>query len=387
MRKLITAIARKEWKDAIRDRRSLISAAIYSALGPLVIFLMLNALAVEENDETAIRLAVIGETDALVLTKLIASDDLAVFPVTPTSPEHLLSDYDAVLVIKASFSDSLRQRQPATIELFVDRATDVGARAVTRLQQALKAYQARHIEARLMARGVNPDITRPLSLQIRDMAEDQPATIAITRLLVLFLVMAPFFGSLNAAADMTAGEREREALQPLLTQPVPLWMIVIGKWLVATSIGVIAASATMIVAAIAINSAPTTEIGVLLYATPRAQLIMILLLIPLAGLVSALQMMIGIRSKSYKEAQTYLSLFSFLPVVIGFAAVFKQQYIPEVTYAPIAHHLGLLQRALLDQPIDITLALGGAGFSLFAALLCLAICIRTYKSEKILSGT
>ncbi len=380
----ILSVARKELKDAFRDRRSLLSAIVYSAFGAFVIFLILNALAIEENNEMPTRLAVLGAQHAPVLVELIANDEIEVSILEHKSPAGALIDHDAVLVINDAFPIKLNRTELAELELYVDQTTDAGLQSVERLQIAISAIQSRYAQTRLIAQGINPDIIRAVDLKIRDVAEDSVATMAISRLLVLFFVMAPFFASLSIAADMTAGERERDALQPLLMQPAGQWSIVMGKWLVATAIGLLGVGITVLTAAFAINASPTTEIGVLLYASVTAQRDMMIILAPFIGMIAALQMAISLRSKTYKEAQTYLSLLAFLPVVVAFTAVFKKEHTPDVVYLPIAHHLGMLQQALLDRPLDPALTLAGGTLALAAAGVCLYICVITYRSERLL---
>ena len=68
----------------------------------------------------------------------------------------------------------------------------------------------------------------------------------IARVLIILFVMAPFFVSVAAAADMTAGERERHSLEPLLVHPVGAFSIVVGKWMAAALLGVIGTAACVI---------------------------------------------------------------------------------------------------------------------------------------------
>ncbi len=379
-------IARKEWKDGLRDRRSFLSAVVYSAIGPIAIFAILNGLAAEVNNETATRLAVLGTGHAPVLVNLIENRDLQVFEIQDQEPIDALAEYDAVLAISESFADKLGKVQQAELELFVDRTKDAGMKSIERVRRAMGAVQSRYVSTRLISRGVNPEIINAIDLKVRSVEEKSVETWAISRLLVLFFVMAPFFASLSIAADMTAGERERDALQPLLMQPVSRWSIVLGKWIVATGIGLLGVTATILAASFAVNASPTTEIGILLYASAGAQWDMMIILAPFVGLVVALQMLIALIAKSYKEAQTYLSLLLFLPIVVAFAAVFKKEYTPDVGYAPMVHQLGLLQRALLDQPLDPALTAMGAGLTLAATGFCLFACVKTYQSERMLRG-
>ena len=380
----ILTVAQKEWLDALRDRRAIFSTLFYSILGPLLIFMMLKGLAVEEGADIPVQLAISGYINHPQLVDAFEGRGFDVTIENDVLPHGLVDQYDAVLVIPDTFGDSLKRGRTGQLELYVDPATDSGSRAVERIRAVISSFSGSEVRSRLLVHGVNPALVNPVDMQIRNTGENSAITIVITRLLVLFFIMAPFFASLNVASDVTAVERAKEALQSLLTQPVNLWSLVIGKWLVTFSIGAVAVTSMIVAASFVINNTPTTEIGVLLYMPTNGQLLILLILLPFVGLVASLQMAIGLLARSYKEAQTYLSLLSFSPIVIGFTAVFKQDFTPEISYSPIAHQLGLLQRVLMNQALDMQLALSGGVITGVIAILGLAICVSRYRNERLL---
>jgi sodium transport system permease protein len=140
--------------------------------------------------------------------------------------------------------------------------------------------------------------------------------------LPIFVLLAAFVGGMSVAADVTAGERERGSLESLLTNPVSPSSLVLGKW-VATALVALATVTT------------TLAVSHLVLKHPRIQMIdlpvglsvadaahMWLLLAPLALLAAAVQLLIALQARTYKEAQTQLSLMMFLPMIPGFMFAF-----------------------------------------------------------------
>ena len=174
-----------------------------------------------------------------------------------------------------------------------------------------------------MARGVAPSQLSPLNIQRHDVSTAGAVASGLADLIMYFFVFAPFYASMAMAMDMTVGERERDSLQPLLVQPVHAITIVMGKWSVASLFGIAGSAITVVLAAIVIDISPIEKLGTSLAFTPLIQIAMILVLIPLALMVAAIQMTIALLARNFREAQTYISLLSFAPIVLGLYTIFS----------------------------------------------------------------
>ena len=196
----IFSVAKKEWLDALRDRRAIVSTLFYSIVGPLLIFMMLNGLAREEGIDVPVQLAIIGSDYDSRLSEEFNQRDFKVSFETGAFAPHLAEEYDAVLVISENFSSSLKTGRAGRLDLYVDPATDYGARAVEGVQRVVSRFSSAQARSRLLVHGVNPELMNPVDLQIRNIGENSAFTMVITRLLVLFFIMAPFFASLSVAS-------------------------------------------------------------------------------------------------------------------------------------------------------------------------------------------
>jgi len=130
----------------------------------------------------------------------------------------------------------------------------------------------------------------------------------LTAMASIFVIVSAFSGGMNVAMDTVAGERERRSLLPLLLNPIIRRDVVIGKWL---------AVAAFSCAGLIIN---LTAFSMVLSAP--AMFLKLPILLPVALLAAALEVLISTWCRSIKEAHTYLSFLVFLPMVAGMFAVF-----------------------------------------------------------------
>lgn len=142
--------------------------------------------------------------------------------------------------------------------------------------------------------------------------------------LAVFLLVSTFIAGMSVAIDITAGERERRSLEPLLlTQADPL-AIAGGKW-AATAVAnvcgfllTLACGAGVFLYVAQVNPRATVPPpGLLAIHAPIAA-------VPLALLASALQVTIATNARTAKEGQTYLSLLLFVPMVSGMLLAFSR---------------------------------------------------------------
>ena len=101
----------------------------------------------------------------------------------------------------------------------------------------------------------------------------------------------------------------------------------------------------------------------------------------------ALQMLISLFARSFKEAQTYLSLLIFLPVIPGF--LFSLQRIdtePWMRAVPVLAEQVLIGDLLRGQSTGPAVHLIAAGATLLAAMACLAVTARMLRHERIVLG-
>jgi len=131
------------------------------------------------------------------------------------------------------------------------------------------------------------------------------------------LFFPAFFCGMSAAVDSTAGERERRSLEVLMAQPARAWEIVTGKWLMAGTLAVVGLTLELILAHVVLSWIPLEELGMSWSLNWFDVALVCIVAVPLALLAAALQIALAMNAKSFKEAQSILSIVLLLPMLPG----------------------------------------------------------------------
>ena len=179
----------------------------------------------------------------------------------------------------------------------------------------------------------------------------------------LFVLVAAFTGGMNVAIDVTAGERERRSLVPLLLNRASWQEILMGKWIAVSTYAV--GSLTVTLAAFVLVLAKHASASSTATA-PQLVAWMSLGLIPLAFMGAALQLLVATRCRSTKEAQSWLMTAVFVPMVAGMGIVFFPGWVDRWwMIAPIVGQQVMIAGSLTGDGVSLleglTLAVTTAG--------------------------
>ncbi len=311
---MIRVVLRKELRDNWRDRRSVLGALVLPAIGPLLLLLVFGLIS-ERRAERSLEVPVVGAQHAPQLISFLAGAGAEILE-PPADPERAVIDGDVELVLRIdeSYQTALAAVRAAPVELLIDASNAKAHGSIRRLNGLLAAYADQLTGQRLVLRGVAPEVAHPLAVRERDLATPKRAAAQVLGIIPMLLVLIAFIGGMNIAIDTTAGERERGSLEPLLLNPATLGSIVIGKWL-ATAVFALAVLSLGLTGFVAIVTlAPPEGLGTAVTFGVTEALWALSALAPLAILAAALQMVVATFARTFKEAQTYLSLFSLLPI-------------------------------------------------------------------------
>ena len=318
MKSIITVFL-KEVRENIRDRRTVMNTLLTGPLmAPLIFVLLINGIVARELDkaEKPLPVPVIGAEHAPNLIDALEQNGI-VIEAPIDEPERAVRDQEKELVLRipASFGETWRKGEPAQVELIYDESQRDAQGSVGRLRAILDHYAQRTVSMRVIARGLSPNLTRPLVVADRDQSTAQARGGMMFSMLPYFFILGAFIGGMALAIDTTAGERERQSLEPLFANPVARWKILLGK-LGAT--GAFALT-TLLLSIIAFSFAgqfmPTEKLGMSLSIGPRFAALTLLTMLPLVFLIAALQTLAAAFARTFREAQTYLSLLMFVPAV------------------------------------------------------------------------
>ena len=315
-------VFRKELLDALRDRRTLAVVLLSSvALGPLVLALLSTLVADAERRAQAREVVVAGIEHAPTLRNYIERQTWHV-RAAPPDYERLLRDSrlgDPVVVVAPGFEAELSAARAPLVEVLGSSGNRRAQAASGRVLQLLQGFNREQTLLRLAWRGVSPVLLEAVQFEPRDLADPAARALQFTAMLPFFVLMAVLYGALNAALDSTAGERERGSLEPLLMNPAPRAALALGKWAAVSAVAMLIALLSCLSFLPGQWLLRSETLAALFRFGPRELALFLALLLPLAGALSGLLMLLAVRCRSVKEAQASASVLvlvvSLLPLL------------------------------------------------------------------------
>ncbi len=311
----------KELRDLSRDRRTLALALL---LGPLLYpALMLGIGKLVEMRATTqlekpLEVSIVGANHAPNLVAYLASQGIRTKTLPPDLDAAIRNQSeDVALVIDKDFAKQWRDGQPAKIDIVQDSTRRDAEIPVARIRNALQGYSQQMGALRLLARGINPTVTRPLNIGSRDLATAEAKRgMLLSFILPVLLLITAFIGGAYLILDATAGERERQSLEPLLATPAARGAIVSGKIAAACVIGLMTLLLTLLSFKLSaqISTGMSRQLDVSFMAIGK----MLLILVPMLLIGTALLSFLAAASKSMKEAQSHMTWLMLLPMLPGY---------------------------------------------------------------------
>lgn len=395
--KTVTPVARtrafltvylKEVRENLRDRRTIMSAFLTGPLlGPIIMVMLLNITLNRQLDkaEKPLPVPVAGAEYAPNLINALKAEGIVPKPAI-ANPELAVrkQDADVVLRISPDYATAWRKGEAVQVELIYDSSQRDANAAVDRLSQVVETYARQQGAMRLVSRGLSPSTAWPVVAAKRDQATAQARAALVFSILPYFFVLTVFMGGMYLAIDLTAGERERQSLEPLFANPVARWKILAGKLAAICTFSAISLLISLLAFAVVGRFIPTEKLGMELDLGLRFSGQVLLLMLPLIVLLAALQSMVAAFAKSYREAQTYVSLLMFVPILPSILLSTMPIKAQEWMYAVplLGQHLGIMQLLRGDGVTADQFGLCLAG-SLAASVLGVLATAHLYQSERL----
>lgn len=389
---LIWIIFKKEVIDNVRDRRSLGSSILTPLITPVLLIglmIVMGRTFFADPQEAALKLPVSGAEHAPNLIAYLQQNNV-IIAQAPADPHRAVreGDLDVVLLIPATFEQNLLSAEPAAIQLIIDSSRNAAMPAIERTNTLLSGYAQTISILRIQARGIDPRLLSPITIETVNVATPQTQTLIFLNMMPFLIVLTIFVGGMYVIIDTTAGEKERGSLEPLLTLPVRRWELLVAKLLASLPFALITLIVMLVAFGAAFNWLPLEEwVRMPLALDPQALLALFYLSLPIVLLASVLQVLVATFTRSFKEAQTYLS---FLPIVAGFPTAFLafltvRDTIP-VMLIPVFSQSLLMNQILRQETVDGVHLLVSAAATILISLALVAVSIRLYQREQVLVG-
>ena len=385
----IFTVCKKELTDHLRDKRTATMIFMLSiAMGPIMLFGMSYFISNIEKKAEAREVYVQGKGHAPQLANFFARQDITIIEPKPDFRDLIKTGkHDPVMVIPADFEEKFLTGTAHVELVYDDTRQDSGNVSIGVLRRLMRGFNAEVTSQRLIARGVSPLIARPV--EVRDVNMGTPAQRAAQ-----LLFMIPFItlivcvtGCTAIAIDMTAGERERGSLEPLLMNPVSRGALTTGKWLAVGMYGVGVVALTLTGFWLTLKFMPMPKLETVMSITAMQFLGFGITMLSFAPAMGALQMLIATYGRTFKEAQTYVSYLitavSMLPMVTIFGQIKDATW---QLFVPMLGQLMVITRILRGDPVDATHFLIPLAINAGITVVAIFLIAKLLTKEKIIFG-
>ncbi|MGS0727683.1 ABC transporter permease, partial [Shewanella sp. 0m-11] len=323
----------KELIDAARDKRSVMAGLYYAIGAPLLMcgmfFLLIGQLTSPED----LNIKMTNAQGAPDLVKFLSSRGISQGDNEDTK--------DIQLIISDDYAANMAKGLSAEVTLVADASNEKLQISIRRLEKSLQEYSGEMGSLRLIARGIDPRVMQPIKLNVEDEATPDSKAGMILGLATMTMIYAVFISGMNLAIDTSAGERERNSLALLLSHPVSTWEIVIAKIIAVTIFAMVGLVLTLIVSKFAYAFVPWQELGFAVSLNSNFIVMMIIVGLPVAIMAACLQLFVSFMAKSFKEAQSYITIVLMVPMMLAMAASYN--IAPEtIQWLPVSGQLQAL---------------------------------------------
>ena len=379
----LKALMVKEFKEAFRDRRALMVAMSMALLMPVMIMVMLKVAIKEAVDNPAVYVKYTGEQHAPKLIKALTDENILSFANVPEDEERNWNERNIELTIPDTFIADMAAGKPIELTLRADYNEKSLSSPIRRIKDIIREHSLTIGYKRLLVRGVDIKLLQPIKLLEQDTSLPSSNAVMISLILGVYLMMAAFMSGLPVAIDSSAGERERNVLEMLLCQPVSTLKIVLAKLSCASSISIISIMLMLVLTSVAMNFVDLTKIGATFNIDATTFITLLLLLVPICFLAASLQLLFAFQAKSFKEAQSTVTMLIMAPSFIPFALMMMDDKPAWINWMPISGQSLLMEDVFKGLPVDWNALLFTSVATLGLTAALVLILAKRLTSEKV----
>jgi sodium transport system permease protein len=334
----------KELRDMLRDRRTLISMIVIPTVampGLLALVVAISFKVEREVAATPPSIMILGGGDSPATREALAKNPK--ISITPPGENWRQQITDkklrAAVEIPPGLDATLAAGGTATVNIYHYQGEVRSGRAVTEVQDFLRAEANKIVATRLAERGLTPATIKPIEVKTLNVAPpEKVGGNLIGGIIPYFFLILAFTGAMYPAMDLTAGEKERGTMETLLCSPVGRVDIVLGKFLMilTASLGTVACSLVSMAVTFSIGGSilanslgggdpaaaakAAGKIASMTTLDPVGLIAVVGMVLPMVVLFAAALFTISLFAKSFKEAQSYVSplvVVILMPAMVG----------------------------------------------------------------------
>jgi len=375
--KLLTVLFKKEVLDAGRDKRSVMAGLYYAIGSPIIMCVLFSIMLKQFASPDELKITINNADAAPALVQYLDSKEI----IHSTD-----DDVKAItLEISADYQDKMREGRSAQVTIIADKSNDKLRKSITELERALMRYNSEVASLRLLTRGIDPTVMQAVNVQVHDQATPESKGGMFLGIATLSIVLTLFYAAMNLAIDTSAGERERNSLALLLSHPLSSMQVVLAKSAAIAAFSMLGLAIILVVSKFAYALVPWQQLGFSVNIGFDFMLLCMVIGLPIALMSASLQVFVSFMAKSFKEAQTYVTMVLFVPMGLSMVTTYDiaTEYVQWLPIAAQQHAMieFIKGNALPWPQLLISTLVTLALFGLFSWLSS-----RMLKSEKVVFG-
>jgi sodium transport system permease protein len=290
-----------------------------------------------------------------------------------------------VLLVPDEYAPRFEAALPAPVFVVADSSDSQTRKSADRLRTLLAGYASGIAQLRIQMRGVDPLLAVPVAVNDIDVTTPSGRAVVVLGFMTYFVLFAVLMGGLYLAIDCTAGERERGSLESLLSLPVARAALVGGKILATCAYMCISLAINLTAFVFVFRFVPLERLGMSANLGVGTALEFFAICLPFVPLGAALMTLVASFTRSYREAQTYLTSVLLVPTLpIAFASIYSLKTKSSLMLIPsLSQHL-LMTSVLKDEPIAPADVIVSSGCALGLALVLIVLTARHWRRESML---
>lgn len=344
--KKIIIIAKKEFLDMFRDKRTLMRMILIPLLAFPLIMYLITTLQLAQSKKEAEKTLEIGYYLNGQSEKYIEKMDTAanytftLYSDSVQMQKDVKSDsINLAILFSANFDSNYQKGKQASYSLYYRQADN---EEFDRFQKLLDLRDEDLVQERLKSQNLPVNYAQPVQRNLLNQSEVKEVIGKYAGGILPYIFLAfCFMGCMLPAIDLFAGEKERGTIETLLASPVNRVHLLVGKMIVVAAFGLISASVVLIGLFVSLNfmadgNGLMVEVNKIL--SPQLIITLYLLLIPVAIFFAGIMIPVSVYARSFKEAQsilTPLNMAVILPAMIGFLPGFELDYV--TAFIPIVN--------------------------------------------------
>ena len=379
---------KKEFKDILRDRKTLLMTFVIPIIiMPLLftfIFSSVSDLASPSEDN---KYKIVLETNNPEISTLFNESNIYELV---KSNDPINDAYDGKItayVIANDINELLLQGKTPEVDLYYDTTSQRALTAISTVQTMFSNYQNNYLATYLEQNNLSSDILKPFTYNehAKDSEADSVSLMMLGMLIPMMIIGYSGSGIVPIATDLGAGEKERGTLEPLLSTSVSRSSILIGKLIVTATFGTITSILSAVGLLLAFKFGLSDMMAFSIDLSIQGMLLIILLAVLYVIFISAVMLLVSTYARSLKEANTYLTPVTLVPVLLSVITMYMEPSAVSTTMMniPILNVVVVIKEIIFNQ-LNYTHLYMTIGWSVVYVIIAMIGAKMMYEKEEII---